>query len=782
MPIILSETEGVTVDSSEKRLAVVAEKKENLTLEEKLREALITESARNKFGATLLFLRLAVKYDNPSTVKTILQNAKWARSQYGRYFYVDDTSLETAETIEKAGTSESFVKTVSILGTQAPGKEARLILEDEIIKVIKDAGLDYIDKREQHGTLWVIANGDITDFLTTCKTKGFTFCFAASGSRSTEFRSAWYLVPTESVSNVKAASEVDELLLGEIFKPLRSELARQGITTIDELKVVKLWPLMNQYNLYSIGMRQMIVTKVQAILSMTAVVSDDQMYVLRINTAVFKGATASEAYQHFCEDIARKFPLQFRTLIGLHMNGGDHIPIRKSTDEGICLKLENVSAYVSADLTTRTISQYVRWICALCKEKNVSFTIDEPQKRIMRSTPPPYLTPTPAVKPIVSKVCPTFTPNTTKKANPLIAEIERLVRNADMAGVSYNDIKDTVHETMVSTKQLVSQAMRIVDVKGRLFHENSFIDWKVGADNLDSIIDRLMQRYNGYISGNLLYEYARSEMHMFLNDNDMNDEHAVYDIARHLFDKVGYNGRHYKFSGNTHISRSEDAISSTLDIVKRYSKEQAGAFSFVALVEYLESVGVSTGNIRAQMRLLSEPIFFYYEEGILIAADEMHINYAWTLSVKKSLDALFYDVGDHIILREIPAVWFEQLPALPNGFPWTPLLLQGVLRFNSEDLGAHTILAMEGQGIETLHSMLVQNDSQIQCFGDVVISYLVENDIEQRDFEAEELRSELVDAGIIRGNELIWNMPKALQNDTRFAWDAAGNHVTIKVG
>jgi len=777
VPLVLFEAEDVTVDSNENRLSVAAEKKVSLTLEEKLREALKTESARNKFGATLLYLRLAVKHDNLNTVKMILQNANWARSRYGRYHYVDDASLETTETIEKAGVSEDF----SILGTQAPRKEIGIVQEDEIIKLIKDSGLNYIDRREQHGTLWVIANEDIKDFIKLYKTRGYTFRFAASGARSTEFRSAWYLVPTEFVSSVKAVSEVDELLHGEIFEPLRTLLARIGITTVDALKALKLWPLMIQYNLYDIGTRMTIEAMVQEILNARPVVSDDQLYVLRINKAIFKGTTASNTYQHFCDDMARKFPLQFRNLIGLRMNGGDHIPVRKSADEGLCLKLENTNAYVSADLSIKTILLYVRWICALCKEKIVSFTMDEPQKCVGKSTPHPHLTPAPIVDPIAPKVCPTVTLNTAKKANLLIAEIERLVQNTEMAGVSYDDIKDTIHETMVYTKQLVSQAIHIVEVKGKLFHENSFIDWKVGADRLDSIIDRLMPRYNGYISGNLLYEYARTEMNMFLNDNDMNDERAVYDIAQHLFDKVGYNGKHYMFSGNAHISRSEDAINSTLDIAKRFAKEQAGPFPFKALVEYFESVGVNTSNIRNQMRLLSEPIFFYCNEGMLIAAEDMHINNVWTLSMKKSLDALFYDVGDHIILREIPAAWYERLPALPNGFPWTPLLLQGVLRFYSDDLGAHTILAMEGQGIETLHSMLVQNDSPIQCFGDVVVSHLLENDIKQRDFEAEELRCELVAAGIIHGNELIWNMPKALRNDARFAWDAVGNHVTVKV-
>ena len=77
--------------------------------------------------------------------------------------------------------------------------------------------------------------------------------------------------------------------------------------------------------------------------------------------------------------------------------------------------------------------------------------------------------------------------------------------------------------------------------------------------------------------------------------------------------------------------------------------------------------------------------------------------------------------------------------------------------------------------------MLVENNSPIQNFGDVVISYLLENDVEERTFKAEDMRGILVKADILRGNELIWNMPKALKGDSRFAWDAKGESVTVMI-
>lgn len=90
-------------------------------------------------------------------------------------------------------------------------------------------------------------------------------------------------------------------------------------------------------------------------------------------------------------------------------------------------------------------------------------------------------------------------------------------------------------------------------------------------------------------------------------------------------------------------------------------------------------------------------------------------------------------------------------------------------------------MAMESQNMDTLHAMLVTVDSPIQNFGDAVIACLIESDTKQRSFEVEELRRFLVNTGMIQGNELIGNMPKALAKDERFAWDAKGENVTVRV-
>ena len=351
-----------------------------------------------------------------------------------------------------------------------------------------------------------------------------------------------------------------------------------------------------------------------------------------------------------------------------------------------------------------------------------------------------------------------------------------------MNGVNCDSLYNSLGLTMVATKALVQKCKRIVEIKGKLYHEDTFIDWDDGAKLMCLIMEKLMQKNNGYISAVQLYDYARVEMNMFLNDNDLNDERSVYEIAQHLFEKNSFGGNHYSFTGKAHISKSEEVIGSNFDVICKFAEDQGGVFREDDLTAYLTSIGIKAGNLRNQMRLGKEPEFFFYEPGTIISAKSMGIDGLWKESVGRALHNLLNDADDHIVLRQIQPVWYESLPDLPEHRVWTPLLLQYILRFYGKEFGTKTIAAMKSQSMDTLHAMLVTDDSLIQNFGDAVIACLVENEIEQRSFEAEELRQFLVKIGVIQGNELIWNMPKALAKDERFAWDAKGENVTVRVG
>lgn len=58
------------------------------SLEDLVREALRAETEGNNYGTTISFLQGHVRGGDRDKIKAILDNAQWAKSQYGRYYYV----------------------------------------------------------------------------------------------------------------------------------------------------------------------------------------------------------------------------------------------------------------------------------------------------------------------------------------------------------------------------------------------------------------------------------------------------------------------------------------------------------------------------------------------------------------------------------------------------------------------------------------------------------------------------------------------------------------------
>lgn len=577
-------------------------------------------------------------------------------------------------------------------------------------------------------------------------------------------------------------SEIDALLSEEIFSPLKLALAKENIHTIEELKALKLWAFMNQNNLYSISMRQAVLTKVRQLLEPETTENPDFLYELHCGSTVYSGNTLAKTFLRFCEDTAQKYPLFFRSLLDKTIGGTSDIKIYRFPESENFIKMENPTCYVRADLAKDSVIAAAKWIMQQCQCMSVtmSVSIKEPntfgaQFSHVEISQEELHDAALSVHSVSSQESESVDPEQ-------IAKVEKIVLDADMNGITYDSLYNPLKLTMVTTKALVQKCKHIVEIKGKLYHEDSFIDWNDGAKQMCLIMQKLMQKNNGYISAVQLYDYARVEMSMFLNDNDLNDERSVYEIAQHLFEKNSYDDNHYSFISKAHISKSENVIGSNFDVICKFAEDQGGVFREDDLTEYLKSIGIKAGNLRNQMRLGKEPDFFFYEPGTIISAKSMRIDDLWKESVGRALRNLLSDADDHIVLRQIQPVWYELLPDLPEHRIWTPLLLQYILHFYGKEFGAKTIAAMKSQSMDTLHAMLVTDDSPIQNFGDAVIACLVENETEQRSFEAEELRQLLVKTGVIQGNELIGNMPKALAKDERFAWDAKGKNVTVRVG
>ena len=63
----------------------------------------------------------------------------------------------------------------------------------DIITLIKNAGIEYIDLRDKKGALWIVGGQELQDFTDSCNKFGYEFAFVANGSKATDRRPGWWL-------------------------------------------------------------------------------------------------------------------------------------------------------------------------------------------------------------------------------------------------------------------------------------------------------------------------------------------------------------------------------------------------------------------------------------------------------------------------------------------------------------------------------------------------------------------------------------------------------------
>lgn len=569
----------------------------------------------------------------------------------------------------------------------------------------------------------------------------------------------------------------DSFFEDEKYELLYKSLKEKGITTLVELKEINLWSFMNLHQLYPIQQRLEISTELTAKLRNAGKEDDEQStftYEIHYNGEVYKDTSPSKAFVAFLTAIATRYPLKFRTLLNVYNPGSQKIVISRNGYDNTKLRLMNPEAYIDSDLSLDQVRQYIAWIIKRCDAIPQEYTVEEKTKSVESSLRKPADLPAENLQKVTETPAPSLNLSLARKAEDYLLQ-------CDLTGATYDELQSKLHCTMVGTKEIVAQSPHIIEMNRRLYHEEALVDFEEGADTLEVVLDKLIKKSNGITTAKHLHEYARSEMAMFFNDNGITDQQSVYDLARHLFEKLKYHGKHYAFKSNMYISLPEFSADSVIDIVSKYAREKGTTVTYDELVRYLAGLGSNTGNLRGLMRIDKEPVFLVYAENEYLLAELMHIDADFLESVHGALRRLFADTDGHIIPRNISGSWYSLLPALPACLPWTPMLLQQLIRFYPDDLEARTIIAMESQSSNTLHAMFVEKDSWIQDFRDVVAVFLHNEMSNRYEFEAEELREILVDAGMISGNQLIYNMPNALGGDPRFLWDSDGSYVKVRI-
>ena len=584
------------------------------------------------------------------------------------------------------------------------------------------------------------------------------------------------MVPVDSAEK-SYKNTLESFFESEKYELLYNELKKNGVTTIEELSGVNLWSFMNLHQLYSIQQRLAISSELTKKLRSAGEEhnrQDSSTYEIHYNGTVYNGASPSEAFLAFLTAIAVRFPLKFRTLLNVYDSETKKIVINRHDYGNTKLRLFYPEAYIDSDLSLTQVRQYIAWIIERCNAVPAEYTVEQKTNGIESSQ-----------KQTVDSLADNLQKVAEKRAvdfnTSLIQKAEDYLLTRDLTGAAYDELQLQLRSTMGGTRRIVSQSQHIIEMNKRLYHEEALVDLEEGADALEAVLDKLLKRNNGIATAKSLYEYACSEMAMFFNDNDIADQQSVYDLARYLFEKLNYHGKRYIFKSNNYISLPDVSADSVIDIVRKYAKDKGSTVGFKEIENYLIGLGLNTGSLRASMRIDKEPVFLIYAENEYLLAELLHIDAAFLESIHVALRRLFADSDGHIIPHNISDGWYNLLPVLPDGLMWTPMLLQQLIRFYPDELGARTIIAIKSQDSNTLHAMFVEKESWIQDFRDVVAVFLHDEMPNRCEFEAEELRVMLVDAGMISGNQLNNNMHNALGGDPRFIWNSEGSHVKVRM-
>lgn len=70
--------------------------------------------------------------------------------------------------------------------------ESSAVTSDAIIQLLESKGLNFIDKRDKGGVLWVVGEYDLKDTMNELKQKGYKFTFAPYGGKATKRQAAWW--------------------------------------------------------------------------------------------------------------------------------------------------------------------------------------------------------------------------------------------------------------------------------------------------------------------------------------------------------------------------------------------------------------------------------------------------------------------------------------------------------------------------------------------------------------------------------------------------------------
>ena len=355
------------------------------------------------------------------------------------------------------------------------------------------------------------------------------------------------------------------------------------------------------------------------------------------------------------------------------------------------------------------------------------------------------------------------------------------LKTVGLQGATVQELIDKVQPgaAVFPTRNVLNSDPQIIAMPGNRFvHADAFVDLDEAEEEMEKILKTHFAQFGGYSNNKLLFGAASHDLSLFLNDNDCEDIDSVYALAQYFF--VKKRSEHSFTFSNPHIFKDKPDFPLTLKgLMINLARSNGGILNAEDAKNYLQKTMLSYGSIGQLLQLNSSNTFLYYDANRYLLTEKIGASKEMLQSIHNRLDSLFRqaDVA-YVIPRDITDNWLHTLPSLPQGLPWTHLLLQEMLR-NFPKIGFRTITSELGQSGDTIAAAIVPVGSPLQSFPDVITLYMQEKHTLPKRMACEELRQELREAGMLAGNELIYALPKAL-DDFRFSWTNGNKTVLVR--
>jgi len=111
--------------------------------------------------------------------------------------------------------------------------------QKDVINMIQHYNLDYIDKRNSGGALWVIGGIELTPTMLKLNEFGFPFAFKIGGGRSSNYRDAWWYKLSETLNEKKFEALEGAQPIYKETKCISNSVQRIDFTSSDNITPAK---------------------------------------------------------------------------------------------------------------------------------------------------------------------------------------------------------------------------------------------------------------------------------------------------------------------------------------------------------------------------------------------------------------------------------------------------------------------------------------------------------------------------------------------------------------